>query len=185
MCANYVPVTRADRLLAFFGVERERDEPTADVFPSGLAPMIRLTPNDGTTPPQFIADEAIFRFVPDFIAKVEWARKTYNARSETVATKSTYGPAWRAGQRCIIPAEGIYEPNYESGKAVRWGINLPGGVPMAIAGIYRTWKTPDGRDVFAMSMLTVNADDHDVMKRRTVVMARRIVIQSSWSCLFP
>jgi putative SOS response-associated peptidase YedK len=71
----------------------------------------------------------------------------------------------RHGQRCIIPAEAFFEPNYETGKAVRWNIQQPGEVPMGIAGVYRTWKTPDGHDVFAMAMLTVNADDHPVMKR--------------------
>jgi putative SOS response-associated peptidase YedK len=165
MCANYVPVTSADRLLTFFGVARTRGDPSADVFPSGLAPMIRLAPNDGSAPPQRIVDDAIFRMVPDFIAQVDWARKTYNARSETVDTKSSYAPAWRAGQRCIIPAEGFYEPNYETGKPVRWAFNLPGGVPMGIAGIYKPWTTPDGREVFAMAMLTVNADEHALMKR--------------------
>ena len=28
MCSNYRPVTRMDRVLTFFGIERERDEPT-------------------------------------------------------------------------------------------------------------------------------------------------------------
>jgi putative SOS response-associated peptidase YedK len=41
--------------------------------------------------------------------------------------------AWAKGQRCIIPTESFYEPNYESGKAVRWNIQQPGEVPMGIA----------------------------------------------------
>jgi hypothetical protein len=91
MCSNYRPVTRTDRMLTFFGVERGRDEPTAEVFPSGLAPMIRLAPDDGTVSGGRLAlADAIFRFVPDFIAKVEWARRTYNARSETVAVKPSF-----------------------------------------------------------------------------------------------
>jgi hypothetical protein len=31
MCSNYLPVTRMDRMLTFFGVERERDELPHDV----------------------------------------------------------------------------------------------------------------------------------------------------------
>ena len=41
MCSNYRPVTRMDRMLTFFGVERQRDEVPHDVFPTGLAPFIR------------------------------------------------------------------------------------------------------------------------------------------------
>ncbi len=44
MRANYQPVTREDRLLTFFGLERTRDGlPPYEVFPMGLSPMIRLT----------------------------------------------------------------------------------------------------------------------------------------------
>lgn len=167
MCSNYVPVTRMDRLLGFFGVQRPRDEVPEDVYPSGLAPFIRLRPaGDDGEPALRVVDDAIFRFVPDFAARVDWARATYNARSETVATRSTYKDAWAAGQRCIIPAEAFYEPNYESGTAVRWAIFQPGSVPMGIAGIYRAWTHPDdGREMFAMAMLTVDAGDHPFMRR--------------------
>jgi len=166
MCANYIPVTRASRLLEFFGVESEIDALDADLFPMGLAPFIRLAPA-GTEPTEMarFLDTAIFRFVPDFVAKVDWARKTYNARSETVDSRRNYKQAWANGQRCIIPAESIYEPNYESGKSVRWRISRGDGQPMGIAGIYQSWTNPQGEVVFSMAMLTVNADDHPFMKR--------------------
>ena len=79
--------------------------------------------------------------------------------------KATFKKAWADGQRCIIPAEAIYEPNYESGKSVRWRIRKASGEPMGIAGIYRTWTSPEGEVVFAMAMLTVNADEHPFMRR--------------------
>jgi hypothetical protein len=60
LIANAV-VTTADRMLAFFGVERGRDEPSADVFPSGLAPMIRLAHDDGTVAGGRLALADIFR----------------------------------------------------------------------------------------------------------------------------
>lgn len=168
MCANYIPVTSAERLLQFFGVVRGIDEPMREVFPSGLAPFIRLAP-DGTDSGERVRTVAdgIFRFVPDFVAKVEWARNTFNARSETVDTKATYKKAWAEGQRCIIPSEAIYEPNYESGASVRWRIRKANGEPMGIAGIYRKYSgpDPDGKETFAFSMLTVNADDHPFMRR--------------------
>ncbi len=167
MCSNYRPVTAADRLLSFFGVERGIDEPSTDVFPSGLAPMIVLGPDDGTTPRRMMAlEQAIFRLVPDFIAKVEWARRTYNARSETVASKPSFRRPWARGQRCIIPAELIYEPRYgDDEKSTRWAIQQAGAVPMGIAGIYEEVTHPDGRKMFTMAMLTVNADDHPFMKQ--------------------
>lgn len=166
MCTNYVPVTGLDRLLQYFGVTRDRDEPQHDWFPMGLAPFIQLALAGSASSKQMRqVEEGIYRLVPDFINSLEWARRTYNANSETVDVKPTFKQVWAKGQRCIIPAEAIYEPNYESGSSVRWRIRKASGEPMAIAGIYRTWTKPDGEVVFAMSMLTVNADDHPFMRQ--------------------
>ncbi|MES2948156.1 MAG: SOS response-associated peptidase family protein [Pseudomonadota bacterium] len=166
MCANYIPVTNAERLLHFFGVVRAGDESPRDVFPSGLAPFIRLAP-EGTDPDALLRTlaDGIFRFVPDFIAKEEWARHTQNVRSETVHSKSTFKRAWLDGQRCIVPAESIYEFDYASGEAVRCRIQKANGDPIGIAGVYRSLIGPDGKEIFAFSMLTVNADDHPFMKQ--------------------
>ncbi len=162
MCSNYRPVTRSDRLLSFFGVTRERDEPSVDVWPLGLAPFIRLA-EDGSG--NRVVDNAVFGLLPHFQAEMAAGRKTYNARSETVAKLPSFRESWSNGWRCIIPAEAIFEPNWETGSAVRWVIQQPGAFPMGIAGIYRKWRHQDGREVFTFAMLTVNADGHPVMQR--------------------
>ena len=150
MCANYRPVTRMDRMLTFFGVERDRDEVPVDVFPTGLAPFIRRV--DGTRDRQ-VATGA-FSLLPHFATEVAYGRRTYNARSETVRSLPSFKDAWRRSQRCVIPAEAIYEPNYESGRAVRWRISQHGDVPMGVAGIYTQWRQPDGREMFSFAMIT-------------------------------
>lgn len=48
---------------------------------------------------------------------------------------------------------------------MRWAIQRQGQVPMAIAGIYRTWKSPAGEQLNSFAMLTVNADGHPVMSK--------------------
>ncbi|MBS0339620.1 MAG: SOS response-associated peptidase family protein [Proteobacteria bacterium] len=163
MCSNYEAVSRADRLLSFFGVVRGRDDPTATVFPTGLAPFVRLA-EDGSGNRR--VDDGAFGLLPSFAKELAYGRRTYNARSETVARLPSFRDAWRSGWRCIIPAESIFEPSYETGKAVRWRIFQPGDVPMGIAGIYTRWRDPeDGRELFSFAMLTVNATDHPMMKR--------------------
>lgn len=162
MCANYVPVTQADRLLEFFGVVRDRSDAPVDVWPLGLAPFIRLAEEGSGNP---IVQDGVFGLLPHFQAEMAAGRKTYNARSETVHRLPSFKSAWAKGRRCVIPAEAIYEPNYESGKAERWRISLPDGEPMGIAGIYEKWIGPDGREFMTFAMLTVNADDHPVMRR--------------------
>jgi putative SOS response-associated peptidase YedK len=167
MCSNYRPVTRLDRLLTFFGVERDRDEPSLDVFPLGLAPFIRLRRSGACAEAdERVVEDGIFGLLPPFASEVAFGRKTYNARSETVAVLASFRDAWRTGQRCIVPAECIFEASWETGKAVRWRIGQHGDVPMGIAGIYTRWSHPDdGRELYSFAMLTVNADGHPVMQR--------------------
>jgi putative SOS response-associated peptidase YedK len=162
MCANYVPVTRADRLLAFFGVTRSRDEPPVDVYPTGLAPFIRLA-EDGSG--HKLVDDGAFGLLPRFAKEVAYGRRTYNARSETVDKLASFKDSWLAGRRCIIPAETIFEVCWETGEAVRWAIEHPGQAGMAVAGLYRHWRGPDGRELFSFAMLTVNADGHPIFER--------------------
>jgi putative SOS response-associated peptidase YedK len=92
------------------------------------------------------------------------ARRTYNARSETVAEKPSFRDAWRLARHCIIPAEAFYEPDWRSGKAVATRISRTDGQPMGIAGLWTGWKGPDGEVVRSMTMLTVNAADHPLMR---------------------
>jgi putative SOS response-associated peptidase YedK len=163
MCSNYLPVTRSDRMLKFFGIARDRDELPADMWPLGLAPFIRIA-EDGSGHP--VCDDGVFGLLPHFAVEMAQGRKTYNARTETVARLPSFRDAWRLGQRCIVPAEAIYEPNWESGASERWMISRPGEVAMGIAGIYTRWHDKQhGRELFSFAMLTVNADGHPVMQR--------------------
>lgn len=178
MCANYLPVTRLDRLLTYFGLDRDPAQPTPpEVWPLGLAPFIRLH-EDGSG--NRVIDDGVFGLLPHFAKELAYGRRTYNARSETVDVLPSFKAAWARGQRCIVPAEAVFEPCYASGKAVRWRVQQPGGVPMGIAGIYTRWRAPDRRVLWSFAMLTVNADGHPVYqhlhapgdeKRMVVILA--------------
>ncbi|WP_346015745.1 SOS response-associated peptidase family protein [Paraburkholderia sp. PGU19] len=90
---------------------------------------------------------------------------TTNAHSESMEQKRSFSGAWKNLQFCLIPCQTFFEPNYESGKAVRWKIGLANGDPLAIAGLWRSWKEVDGSHTLAITMLTVNSDEHPLMNR--------------------
>lgn len=165
MCSNYEAVTRADRLMSFFGVMRDKDEPPTVTFPTGLAPFIRLA-RDGSGNRR--VDDGAFGLLPSFAKEIAYGRKTYNAKAETIAKLPSYRSAWRLGQRCIIPAEAIFEPYYETAesKPVRTRIQRLGALPMGLAGIWENWiDTETGKEMFSFAMITINADGHPVMSR--------------------
>lgn len=162
MCSNYTPSKR-EQLASHFGVEPPPGAAFADeVYPAGMAPVIRLAPGSAAG---MECVPACFGIVPHW-ADLKLARHTYNARTETVGAKPSFRHAYRQRQFCVIPAESFYEPNYESGKAVRWKIERADGQPLGIAGLweYRS-DGPDGHPLVSFSMLTINADGHPLMQR--------------------
>ena len=158
MCANYAP-TPADRLARHFGVVAPRDDYVSDAYPGHVVPVI------GSRDGRRSARMAVFGLIPPWSRDGANYRQCYNARTETVAQKPSFRHAWQAGQRCVIPADAFCEPCYESGRAVRWRIEPAGPAPLAIAGLWERWRSPAGEDVLSCTMLTINADEHPVMKR--------------------
>jgi len=161
MCANYTPSKR-EAFSHHYGLERAIFDFPSESFPGYLAPVLRES--------REVAGEiecipAVFGMVPHW-ADMKLCRQTYNARTETVATKPSFRNAWKRNQFCIVPAENFYEPNYASGKAVRWRIEHADQRPLSIAGIWE-WKAngPDGLPVLSFSMLTINADAHPLMNQ--------------------
>ena len=162
MCANYLP-SRPERLHHQFGVAPLHHVTGKEAFPGYLAPIVRLA-DDGSQTRECV--DACFGLVPAW-ADLKLARHTYNARTETVAEKPSFRSAFRKRQFCIVPAEAIFEPNYESGKAVRWKVSGDAGEDLGIAGIW-DWRPhggPDDRPLVSFSMLTINADNHPLLQR--------------------
>lgn len=154
--------------MTFSGVEYSKKELLQhEVFPLGMFPFIRLTvEGQEGGKPALMAEDGMFGLLPQFAAERQYGRRTYNARSETAHKLPSFKPAWVAGQRCIIPIEAVFEPNYASGNTVRWRIFQEGDIPLGIAGICRRWKDPQGGPaLFTFAMLTVNADTHPFYKQ--------------------
>jgi putative SOS response-associated peptidase YedK len=88
-----------------------------------------------------------------------------NARAETVGELRTYKKAWATSQLCLIPALAVFEPNWEQPQHVRWSIGMSDKSPFAVAGIWRSWDEDDGTQSHSFTQLTVNADEHPLMRR--------------------
>ena len=59
------------------------------------------------------------RLLSFFAKEVVYGRRTYNARSETVAEKPSFRDAWRNGQHCIVPVEALAALHGVSAERVR------------------------------------------------------------------
>lgn len=163
MCSHYQALKDRERMWRRFGVDITQDMGNGDTWPLYLAPFVRRDPEKLEHTRQGLMGQ--FGLLAHWAKDKTLARKTYNARTESVAEKPTYRDVWRKGQRCIIPAEWIFEPSWETGKAVPWKIAHVDGEPLGIAGLWNRWRTPEGVELHTFTMLTVNAADHPLMKR--------------------
>ena len=167
MCAHYENIRSLQVLTEHFGVEGT-ELGRADVWSGYAGVMVRRHPQAD------VGDEAVperealvaqFGLVPRWARDAKFSRHTYNARSETVASKPSFREAWHQARHCIVPVQAIYEPDWRSGKAVATRIARADGQPMGLAGLWDTWRAPDGAWLHSFTLLTIHADAHPLMNR--------------------
>ncbi len=166
MCSNFEALRNAEKYRTAFNVEPPQEQGKLDMWPGYKGVFIRRPKEAGSgdeAVPEREALAGVFGLLPHWAKDEKLARNTYNARSETVTEKPSFRDAWRWAKHCIIPADAIYEPDHRGGKPVSTRIARADGEPMGIAGLWSVWKSPTG-DLHSFTMLTVNADDHALMK---------------------
>jgi putative SOS response-associated peptidase YedK len=129
--------------------------PRFNVAPSQSAPVVRVEPDSNRT-------LAMLRWglIPSWAKDPKIAYKTINARAETVAT----GPAFRAAfkaQRCVVPVSGFYEwsGTGEGGRKQPYYITPTDGEPMLLAGLWESWKHPDGEPLETFTIITTEPNE--------------------------
>jgi putative SOS response-associated peptidase YedK len=96
--------------------------------------------------------------VPPWSSAINSRYSMINARAETVAEKPAYRRAFRQ-QRCLIPADGIYEWKATSNGKQPYAIFQKDKKPFAMAGIWESWKSPDGPIVESCSIIVTAANN--------------------------
>jgi putative SOS response-associated peptidase YedK len=171
MCSHYV-AEKARQQLARFGVQLPLDwEPgpgSRHIYPTQWAPIVRRPPEhdsgDDAVPDRELV-LARFGLLPGFAKDEKYGLRTYNARSETVASLASFKGSWAKARHCIIPASSIYEPDWRSGQHVPTRIARSDGQPMGVAGLWQPWKSPNGEWIQSFTMLTINAYSHPIFNQ--------------------
>lgn len=161
MCATFKPAS-TERIRLKFSTPEVTFGYKPECYPGYDAPVLLSNPD--------VADDllpvrAMFGLVPPWAKDAKISRMTYNARSETIAKLPSFKMAWAERHFCLVPVDSFYEPNYESGKPVRWSIHRKDQEPFALAAIWERWKQPDGHWMRSFSLITINATDHPLMNR--------------------
>jgi len=101
-----------------------------------------------------------------------------NARSETIQEKPSFRNAFKQ-RRCLVLADGFYEWQKQDGKApkVPFYFQLADGAPFAFAGIWETWKPPEGDPLRSCSIITTEPNSLVAMahNRMPVMLDKQIM----------
>ncbi|WP_047238148.1 SOS response-associated peptidase [Chromobacterium subtsugae] len=153
MCVNFIPVNTVE--LQRFGLGALAAPWPQECWQDYNAPIVlsgglRL---------------ASYGFVPKHRLPDGKKYTTMNARAESIGEKPTFKSAWHQGKLCLVPMQAFFEPCYETGRAVRMRIEMADGEPFAVAGLWREWRINDVLSEFSFTQITINADEHPLMRR--------------------
>lgn len=171
MCSHYTALKKQQQLEKYFRARGIPLPPKSDMWPRYAGPFIRRPPEHDAGDEAVPEREAVVgRWgLISAMTKVDGLDKagklsTFNARSETAAKSFTFGNAWRRGQKCIVPAEAIFEPDWRSGKAEATRFCRADGAPLGIAGLWDRYRDAAGQWQESYTMLTINADQDPLFK---------------------
>lgn len=96
--------------------------------------------------------------IPSWASDPKVGNKLINARAETLFERPAFREAARR-RRCLIVADGFYEwQKRPDGRRVPFYIRRRDGRLFGMAGIWETWKGPEG-PIQTCAVVTVEADD--------------------------
>jgi len=138
-------------------------------MPPDLQPRYNIAP---TQPVAVVTDPVerrveVFRWglIPSWAKDPEIGNRMINARSETVSEKPAFRTSF-ARRRCAILADGFFEwvkqDRGASGRGRRsspYFIHLASGKPFAFAGLWDSWRSPEGEEVQSCTIITCPANE--------------------------
>ena len=158
MCSNYEFPSKSQLSLLDLHAEQLELNMKSHVYPLAPAPIM-MRGAEG-----FVLDIARFGLIPSWAKELKYGRHTYNARTETIASKPSFRHAWKNNQFALVPVDTFYEPKYIDGKPHWFGISREDGNPFTVAAIYDDVLI-EGEKIRSFSMLTINSDQHLLMKQ--------------------
>lgn len=155
MCGRYASSLAPDALRALFATVGAPPNHPANynVAPTQQAMVVRRHPDSG----ERRLDLLTWGLVPHFTKDLKTARRPINARSETAGTSGMFRSAL-AARRCLVPADAFYEWQAAADGKQPYAIARTDGAPLAFAGLWEGWRSPDGTVLRSFAILTTSAN---------------------------
>ncbi len=157
MCGRYALIKLSAVLNHFPWIEQPPlfPEPKFNIAPSQSVAVV-TNENDPPT-----VDFVRWGLVPSWAkdGSITAGSRMINARAETVAEKPAFKRLLK-NQRCMIPADAFYEWKKNPGEKIKtpYCFQLKDKRPFAFAGLFDTWRSPDGNQLRTCTIITTAAN---------------------------
>ena len=171
MCGRYLFTSPLEAIQQMFNFDQMTNlGPNYNVAPTHEMPIVRRKKGDRRN------ELAIARWglIPHWAKDAKIAYSTINARSETAASKPAFRDAFKR-RRCLVVADGFYEWKRDGDEKQPHLIRLRDGGPFAFAGLWSTWRPPEGEEITSYTIMTTEPNDlmAEIHNRMPVILGER------------
>ena len=157
MCYRYLLLlgdlrAAAERLRALLSIEFDS---RYNLPPGSEVPAVR----GATEPARREVALLYWGLVPSWAkARTGFGPKLANARAASLAEKPSFRDAFRR-RRCVLPASGFYEWETREHARLPWLFRRRDGQPLLLAGLWESWRAPDGRVLESCTVITTEPNE--------------------------
>ncbi len=177
MCGRYSLVADMSELALRFDFEGggETRPPRFNIAPT--QEVLAVTRDAGDS--RNAARAMRWGLIPFWAKDPSIGNRMINARAETVDASPAFRRAFER-RRCLVVADGFYEWLKVGKERVPMRVSLSSGEPFAFAGLWETWRSPDGQPVASCTIITTtpNAVMEPVHNRMPVILPRDV--EGAW-----
>ena len=160
MCGRFAQLADPESLAEQFGVvvppalAQTEFMPRYNVAPTQAVTAVRLNPHTQQRELAFFQ----WGLIPSWSKDPKIGARMINARGETVAEKPSFRSAFKR-RRCLIPADGFYEWQKIDGGKQPMYIHAQDQRPLALAGLWENWHSPDGGEIETCTIITITPNE--------------------------
>lgn len=150
MCGRFTLFTDIEDIKDRFDIQGSFDEEYQFSYNIAPSQSVLSVINDGT---RNRLGYLRWGLIPFWAKDEKVGYKMINARAETIAEKTSFKNAYKK-KRCLIIADSFYEWKKTPERKIPMRIKLKNHAPFGMAGIWESWKSPEGLSIYTCSVIT-------------------------------
>lgn len=152
MCGRFTTTIDLEEIMHYFAIKSIEGEytPLYNAAPSQFIPVI-----PGVKPRKL----TFFKWglIPTWAKDKSIGNKLINARAETLLEKPSFKTSFLY-RRCAIVADGFLEWKKINKKKQPYRITMKDHRPFAMAGLWSSWTSPEGKSLLTCTIITTQAN---------------------------